>query len=63
MITCIDEESKKEHIGPSAWKKASKSTIRRIRVERAAPMGQDEESNGQTALPRGRSRVVSELFV
>ena len=36
MITWIDEESKKEPIGPSALKKASKSTIRRILVERAA---------------------------
>jgi hypothetical protein len=36
MITWIDEESKKEHMGPSAWKRASKSTIRRILVERAA---------------------------
>ncbi len=39
MITWIDEESKKEHIGPFAWKRASKSTIRRILVERAAQWG------------------------
>ena len=36
MIMWIDAESKKEPIGPSALKKASKSTIRRILVERAA---------------------------
>ncbi len=43
MITGIDEESKEEHIGPSAWKRASKSTIRRILVERAAQWGETEK--------------------
>jgi hypothetical protein len=52
MITWIDEESKKEHTGPSAWKKASKSTIRRIRVERAAQWGRTKKGtpNRSTAL-------------
>jgi hypothetical protein len=39
MITWIDEESKQEHIGTSAWKKASKSTICPLLVERAAQWG------------------------
>ena len=42
-LSWIDEESKKERIGPSAWKKASKSTIRRILVERAAQWGKTKK--------------------
>ena len=43
IITWINEESRKEHIGPSAWKQASKSTIRRILVERAARWGKTKK--------------------
>ena len=43
MIAWIDEESKRDHIGPSPWKKASKSTIRRIFVERAAQWGKTKK--------------------
>ena len=43
MITWIDEESKKEHTGPFAWKKASKSTISRILAERAAQWGKTKK--------------------
>ena len=52
MITWIDEESKKEPIGPSALKKASKSTIRRILVERAA---QRAHTKKVTATPLYRA--------
>jgi hypothetical protein len=43
MITWIDAESKREHIGPSPWKRASKSTISRILAERAAQWGQTKK--------------------
>ena len=37
------KRAKKEHIEPSAWKRASKSTIRRILVERAAQWGKTKK--------------------
>jgi hypothetical protein len=43
MITWIDAESKREHIGPSPWKRASKSTISRILAERAAQWGKTKK--------------------
>ncbi len=43
MITWIDEEGKKAHIGLSAWKKVSESTIRRIFVACAAPWAQTKK--------------------
>ncbi len=45
MITWIDEESKQEHVGPSAWEKASKSTIRRNPCRARRPMGPYAERN------------------
>jgi hypothetical protein len=58
MIAWIGEESKKEHIGPSAWKKASKSTIRRILVERGAQWGKTKKG---TAKPLYRAVAHASL--
>jgi hypothetical protein len=43
IIAWIEKESKKEHIGPSPWKKASKWTLNRIFSARGAQWGQTKK--------------------
>ena len=62
MITWIDEESKKEHTGPFAWKKASKSTIRRNPCRARRPMGRYEERNPTKPLYRAVAHASLRLF-
>ena len=62
IITWINEESRKEHIGPSALKKASTSTIRRILVERAAQWAQTKTVTA-TPLYRAVAHVSLRNFL
>jgi hypothetical protein len=65
MITWIDEESKKEHIRPSASKKARKCTIRVMLLERAAQWGHAKKGTPKPlyrAVAHASLRNVSFLF-